>query len=366
WSPYNQSNWSPYANGRWAWAQPIGWTWVGYEPWGWAPYHYGRWFYAPAYGWAWYPGPLYGRYFWQPCLVAFFGFGLGGGFNFAVGNLGWVPLAPYEPYYPLYPFNSVNVVQVNNPLKMWSNARAPGGITAITGNSLMNGDYHYVHVGANDLHDVVAARGALPIAPTNAALRYTQNTGTRDVALSPRFAQMPAPKPVFTFAQQRELAASQVNAAIHQAIHQPSSTAQQASGKQPQSTSSHQATAPQNPWTLFEGTHFQDKPQPASQPHGQLDTNPTKDVDPWSRFITGDRTSGAHSPTYLSTMPGITHPLPMPGMWPTSHSGTSLNAWNPHGVGMPSLLAPAPALPAAPALPPPPAPAPASGGHGNH
>ncbi|HEX3468228.1 MAG TPA: DUF6600 domain-containing protein [Candidatus Elarobacter sp.] len=93
------ADWAPYRDGSWVWEGSYGWTWVGYEPWGWAPYHYGRWFHSAAYGWAWYPGPR-GFSAWSPALVAFVGFGGGGGVALGFGNIGWVPLAPFEPFNP--------------------------------------------------------------------------------------------------------------------------------------------------------------------------------------------------------------------------------------------------------------------------
>ncbi|MGH9666578.1 MAG: DUF6600 domain-containing protein, partial [Bryobacteraceae bacterium] len=77
WAPTVGADWAPYRNGRWVWEDYYGWTWVSYDPWGWAPYHYGRWYMGSA-GWCWWPGPRFGRAFWSPALVGFFGFGAGG------------------------------------------------------------------------------------------------------------------------------------------------------------------------------------------------------------------------------------------------------------------------------------------------
>ena len=64
--------------GRWVDEDYYGWTWVSGDPWGWAPYHYGNW-YMSSFGWAWYPGSIYGRHYWRPAMVGFFGWGCGFG-----------------------------------------------------------------------------------------------------------------------------------------------------------------------------------------------------------------------------------------------------------------------------------------------
>jgi hypothetical protein len=210
WVPYGQFvGWSPYRYGRWAYQPYCGWTWIGYEPWGWAPYHYGRWFYRPGFGWAWYPGPRYAPYYWQPALVAFFGFGYGGGFsfgvNFSFGNVGWVPLAPFEAYNPWWrrgyvgrpiAYNNTNITNIHDITRVYHNAGAPGGIAAVRGGALNGGGrYDYLQVHAGDLHGVALAKGGLPVAPSTAGYRYT--TGPGDVSriepMSPRFSELPQP-----------------------------------------------------------------------------------------------------------------------------------------------------------------------------
>jgi hypothetical protein len=209
WIPYGQiAGWSPYHFGRWAWQPYCGWTWVGYEPWGWAPYHYGRWFYQPRYGWAWYPGPRGYPYYWQPALVAFFGFGNGGGFgfNFSFGNVAWVPLAPFEPYNPWWQrgyagrpiigYSNTSVTKVNDITRIYRNVGAPGGVAAIHGGDLNGGSrYLYLQVHNGDLRNVALAKSGLPVAPSNVSYRYT--TGSGEIAhiapMSPRFGMLPQP-----------------------------------------------------------------------------------------------------------------------------------------------------------------------------
>ena len=90
WHPYHTyAGWRPYHDGHWVWVDPVGWTWVGAEPWGWAPYHYGSWVDEP-YGWCWDPGPPV--QYWSPAVVDFYCSGL---------NIAWCPLAPAECVYPV-------------------------------------------------------------------------------------------------------------------------------------------------------------------------------------------------------------------------------------------------------------------------
>ena len=207
WIPYGQvDGWSPYRWGRWAFQPYCGWTWIGYEPWGWAPYHYGRWFYQPGFGWAWYPGPLRYHYYWQPALVAFFGFGYGGGLGFGLtwGNVAWVPLAPFEAYVPWWSpgfggstiLYNARIANVNNITKVYRNVGAPGGIAAIRGGDFNRGSkYDYLQVHSGDLRNVALAKGGLPIAPSTMGYRYTTGPGEvgRIAPMSPRFNELPQP-----------------------------------------------------------------------------------------------------------------------------------------------------------------------------
>jgi len=194
WSPQVDPDWAPYQNGRWVWEDYYGWTWVSYDPWGWAPFHYGRWFYAAPYGWCWYPGG-FGRHYWSPALVAFFGFGPGAGVGFGFGNIGWVPLAPFEPvsawwghaYYAGYRnpgfFNhGVNVTNVN-VTNIYRNARVANGISSVTAADFRQGRFGGISrtTGAQ-IHQAGLVRGVLPVAPSAANLRYSN----RRVANLPR------------------------------------------------------------------------------------------------------------------------------------------------------------------------------------
>ncbi len=186
WSPYATAGWAPYRNGRWVWEDYYGWTWVSYDPWGWAPYHYGSWFYRASFGWCWYPGDRFGRHYWSPARVAFFGFG-GGGAGFGFGHVGWVPLGPHEPYYRGYgrgvyggyrnggyTDRSINIQNNVNITNVYRNARVHDGITAIDQNNFGRGRVsNNIRVSPDDLNRASLVRGQLPVAPGRESLRLS-------------------------------------------------------------------------------------------------------------------------------------------------------------------------------------------------
>ena len=196
WAPSVGPDWAPYQNGRWVWEDYYGWTWVSSDPWGWAPFHYGRWFYAASHGWCWYPGG-FGRHYWSPALVGFFGFGpgLGVGVGFGFGNIGWVALAPFEPMYawwgrgfyggfrnPGYFNRGVNVTNVN-VTNVYRNARVANGISAVTAADFRQGRFgNIARTTGSQIHEAGLVRGQLPVAPSAANLRYSN----RSVASIPR------------------------------------------------------------------------------------------------------------------------------------------------------------------------------------
>jgi len=194
WSPQVDPDWAPYQNGRWVWEDYYGWTWVSSDPWGWAPFHYGRWFFSGLHGWCWYPGG-FGRHYWSPAMVAFFGFGPGIGVGFGFGNIGWVPLAPFEPMYawwgrgfyagfrsPAYFNRGVNVTNANVS-NIYRNARVANGISSVTASDFRQGRFGAIsHTTGSQIHEAGLVRGQLPVAPTAANLRYSN----RAVASTPR------------------------------------------------------------------------------------------------------------------------------------------------------------------------------------
>ncbi|MGR4064484.1 MAG: DUF6600 domain-containing protein [Vulcanimicrobiaceae bacterium] len=220
WNPYQSSGWAPYRDGNWTWTSAYGWTWVGNEPWGWAPYHYGRWFYANNYGWCWYP-PAYGvASVWQPALVGFLGFNIGGlNIGLSFGNLAWVPLAPFEPYYGWGGgwggrgwnngwgggYNNVtyitNITNINN---YYSNLKH-GGATAP---GYRGGHVYGTRPVAIDPGKRVSViRGPIAIAPTHNDLAYNGHFARNPEPLSkafasPRFESAVAAQHVVPFAAQ--------------------------------------------------------------------------------------------------------------------------------------------------------------------
>lgn len=183
WTPSGVGpDWAPYSDGQWAWVSPWGWTWVDAAPWGFAPFHYGRWAYIGG-GWGWIPGPYWAQPWYAPALVGWFGgpgwgFGFGFGFGWGFGpRYGWCPLGFREPFRPWYHvsrpyFRNVNLsnARVGNfnrvsknffsgartgvPANHFANANKPGGLTAVSQNTMQHGlsvHGNSVHVTPNDL-----------------------------------------------------------------------------------------------------------------------------------------------------------------------------------------------------------------------
>ncbi len=217
WVPTVGADWAPYRSGRWVWEDFYGWVWVAYEPWGWAPYHYGSWYYRTGLGWAWYPGPVNRHHYWRPALVAFFGHG---GFSVGIGygGIGWVPLAPFEIYRPWYGrgwyggrttiVNNVTVVNNTNITNVYRNARVTGAVSGVTAQDFTGGRFGTIRpVGAQQLQSASLMRGAVPVQPTAANLRFADRTtttfGTRAAANQNFASRMSAQSTRTPFAQQQ-------------------------------------------------------------------------------------------------------------------------------------------------------------------
>ncbi len=144
------ADWAPYRDGHWAWVDPWGWTWIDDAPWGFAVSHYGRWAHLRD-RWGWVPGPVRGRAYYAPALVAFVGgsnfeLSLSGG---RVGGIAWFPLAPREVYRPAYPVSRgyyqnvnrsntvisnivINNTYINKTTNIvYANRQVPGAIVAV-------------------------------------------------------------------------------------------------------------------------------------------------------------------------------------------------------------------------------------------
>jgi hypothetical protein len=210
WSPYAATTWAPYRNGTWVWEGGFGWTWVANEPWGWAPFHYGRWFACAPYGWCWYPPGLAIAPVWYPALVGFFGFGDYADVTIGFDYWGWVPLAPYEPFYPWYPGWAAwhshphpgSARFVPRPLPPVHLRSAPGahanvtytnlrnGATGVRGAAFRAGNFSEARtIDPNQLRNIVAIRGTLPITPTTANLSFTNTGPAPHVQFSREFTQ---------------------------------------------------------------------------------------------------------------------------------------------------------------------------------
>jgi hypothetical protein len=201
------ADWAPYTNGNWIYQDPWGWTWQDYAPWGFAPFHYGRWVSFGGY-WGWAPGPYYGywgRAFYAPALVSWYGGGFGFGIGF--GGFGWCPLGFGEPFFPWYHygwgyFRGINIYnsRFNNFERFhagfnngwrggnWQtrsvNFNARGGFHAVSRNTLEHG----LAVNHNSLHVSAAGmRDAHPLDRVNAnATRDSRLGGRAGVAGAPQ------------------------------------------------------------------------------------------------------------------------------------------------------------------------------------
>jgi hypothetical protein len=224
WVPNVDPDWAPYRVGRWVDEDYYGWTWVSGDPWGWAPYHYGNW-YMSSYGWAWYPGSIYGRHYWRPAMVGFFGWGggFGGGFGvgFGFGNVGWVPLAPFERYRPWYGrgFNNTTIVngRVDNNFRNARFVNGRNGVTSVSSNDFGRGrainSNNFVRASNNDLARAGSVQGRLPLTASSDARRMSDarvntqsmprvNGNTRFAQRSPATQARPAQtRPAQTFGQ---------------------------------------------------------------------------------------------------------------------------------------------------------------------
>jgi hypothetical protein len=203
------ADWAPYRDGRWVWEDGWGYTWVAAEPWGWAPYHYGSWFYRENAGWAWVPphrasyGVAYVQPVWRPAMVGFLTFGVGDvSIGVGFGNVGWVPLAPGEPWHSWYGgYGGRNVVvnnyYISNTTVHYRNILvARGGVTSVRATDFQAGRFgHPVAVAPEELRTarIGFVRGALPIVPTSASLRFSERPVTTTFVRSAVFA-----RPAFT------------------------------------------------------------------------------------------------------------------------------------------------------------------------
>jgi hypothetical protein len=297
WVPNEPAGWSPYSDGSWTWEDGYGWTWVGNEPWGWAPYHYGRWFYDASDGWCWYPpAPYAAMPTWSPALVGFFTIGdVSIGVSFGIG---WVPLAPFEAYNPWWGsdgngdgWNPNNGSDWNTPYQggrryiesHYRNADHDGAISFVSGANFRDGLFRPRHLPIDGIRSIGIVRGALPIVPTTANLRFGNMAVVRPVNLANTFAQRRfATNASLTrrvpFAEQRAALASH----MHDALSAPA------------------RTIPQRPFVAPPRSQRSTPP-----PHSQYAVPTPRTVapsSPWVRFGTSPTTT-AGPRTYASPQP---------------------------------------------------------------
>jgi len=292
WAPYNvATDWAPYRVGRWAWEDGYGWTWISAEPWGWAPYHYGSWYHSPAYGWAWLP-PRPGLFAppWRPALVAFIGFGGGGGIGLSFGNIGWVPLAPGEPFHPWFGGRTEFVTNIS-VTHVYRNAMFSGA-SAVTAEQFRSGSFRQtLAVSPATMRSAHVFNGAVPVVPTGANLRYSDRAvspqlAARSSAFSQRtFAGNASPSARVPFEQQRTAFAS----AAHLSAPERGANATHAFSAPSQNGTARGAAG--SPWDRFNAARVPAssvrlEPR-ATSPVAHSASAPARN-DAWSRFNNGN------------------------------------------------------------------------------
>jgi hypothetical protein len=153
------------------------------------------------------------RHYWSPAMVGFFGFG-GGGFGFGFGSIGWVPLAPYEMFYPwwgrgLYGgFNRGLNITNGNVTSIYRNARVANAISGVSRADFGAGRFNSIgRFSGSQIGQAGVVRGAMPITPTNANLRFSNHAVTNVPRASSNthfYAhQQPSPAARVPFAEQQ-------------------------------------------------------------------------------------------------------------------------------------------------------------------
>jgi hypothetical protein len=126
------------------------------------------------------------RHYWSPALVGFFGFGGGGfGLGFGFGNIGWVPLAPYEMFHPWWGrgyyggLNRGMNITNGNLTSVYRNARAANGVSGVSGADFRAGRFSNIgRFSGSQIGQAGLVRGAMPITPSSANLRFSDRAVT--------------------------------------------------------------------------------------------------------------------------------------------------------------------------------------------
>jgi len=241
------------------------------------------------------------RHYWSPALVGFFGFGGGGfGVGFGFGNIGWVPLAPYEMLYPWWGrgyyggFNrGMNISNVNIT-SMYRNARVANGISGVSGADFRAGRFNSIgRFSGSQIGQAGVVRGAMPIAPTSANLRFSNRAVTnvpRSSANTHFFAHQqlsPAARVPFAEQQRAMSGAGRAAPAQNQARSQQSQAASAPRGGENQAAGG---------WRRF-GEPGGSQQAPRSQAAPQTNRG-------WNGFGNPGSSSGAPRQQYSQPQPG--------------------------------------------------------------
>jgi hypothetical protein len=136
------------------------------------------------------------------------------GFGFGFGNIGWVALAPYEMLHPwwgrgLYGgFNRGMNITNGSLTSVYRNARVTNGVSGVSGADFRAGRFGSIgHFSGSQIGQAGMVRGAMPITPTSANLRFSNRAVTnvpRSSANTHFFAhQQPSPAARVPFAEQQ-------------------------------------------------------------------------------------------------------------------------------------------------------------------
>jgi hypothetical protein len=125
------------------------------------------------------------RHYWSPALVGFFGYGGGMGFGFGFGNVGWVALAPYEMFHPWWGrgyyggFNRGMNITNGNLTSVYRNARVANGVSGMSGADFRAGRFNNIgRFSGSQIGQAGLVRGAMPITPSSANLRFSDRAAT--------------------------------------------------------------------------------------------------------------------------------------------------------------------------------------------
>ncbi len=392
-------DWAPYRDGYWTEVGVYGPTWVDAAPWGYAPFHYGRWAYVGG-RWGWCPGAYVARPLWAPALVAWTG---GPGWSFSVSTgapvYGWVPLGWGEPFRPWWnrcsygcwdrynrPYAvNVDVYRPNSPPPTrYVNWNAPGGVTAVSGPSLVTHrpvQQNLVRVPTNVVATAPILSGA-PMLRAEAGRVPTRRPGESVPAAASTFApaatmSRPAQVPSNMGATPAPASGAMIGRQPRTATNAPSGSVPQgnAAPGAPAFRPSPSATPPKTAMPQRPASTATPGAQPSSAPSNAMPQRaapsaaPSSAQQPLSRSLSpalqgspsGHQQAPASDPRGRPVSPTTVQPVPgaQPSPSPQVQGGNRTMTRQSQGTPLPPSMTPQPsAAPAMRTMPQPVAPAP--------